>query len=95
MSNPTAEQMLEAVQEAYNQNDNAGLAGRVDAVLHIGLLQQGVVEASDVDNMHNEIADPNDESYDARYHYAYLQTWNALYDLVKGSPLKSVAKNHG
>lgn len=95
MSNPTAQDMLEAVQDAYNQNDSSALAGRVDAVLHIGLLQQGVVETSDVENMHNEIANPNDEDYNAQYHFAYLQTWNALYDLVKGSPLKSIAKNHG
>jgi hypothetical protein len=92
MSNPTPQDMLDAFNEAYNQNESSRDAGRADCLYHIGGLLNGQLNAGTIHSVQDDLADTANEEYDAVYHYAYLATWNAVHGLLTGKSFKQIAK---
>jgi hypothetical protein len=94
MSNTTPQELNEAY-EAITASDNRANVGRSDAIYHVGKLMTGDWAPEFVSDLQAGIADTADYDYDARYHYGYLTAWNTVAGLLKGEPLKTIAKNHG
>jgi len=94
MSNTTPQELFEAFDDATNGGSRT-LAGRTDAIVHVGKLFYGEWSPEYVADIQAELADPQVPDYDAQYHYGYLTAWNALVGLTKGESLKMIAKNNG
>lgn len=95
MSENTTPQELNDAYEKVTENNNRANVGRADAIYHVGKLLIGDWKPEFVADIQAGIADTADYDYDARYHYGYLTAWNTLAGLIKGEPLKTIAKNHG
>jgi hypothetical protein len=94
MSNTTPQEMLEDY-EAVTQSNNRVNVGRADAIYHVGKLLMDEWKPEFVSDVQATLADTSDPDYDAKYHYGYLTAWNTLAGLIKGEPLKTIARNHG
>jgi hypothetical protein len=94
MSNTTPEELNEAY-EAITESGNRANVGRADAIYHVGKLLSNEWSPEFVDALQQELADSTDSDYDGPYHFGYLTAWNTLAGLLKGEPLKTIAKNHG
>lgn len=94
MSNTTPQEMLDTYEDATSENIRATV-GRTDAVYHVGKLLTGEWSPEFITDIQAELADPNHPEYDIKYHFGYLTAWNTVAGLVKGEPLKTIAKNHG
>lgn len=94
MSNTTPQELRETYEEIF-ETDNRVTAGRADALYHTGKLLAGDWSVGLLTDVQNELADTTSPDYDAPYHYGYLTAWNTVAGLVKGEPLKMIAKNHG
>lgn len=95
MSENTTPQELNEAYEKVTENNNRVNVGRADAVYHVGKLLTGDWSAQFVADIQAELADTKGYDYDAQYHFGYLTAWNTLSGLIKGEPLKTIAKNHG
>jgi hypothetical protein len=94
MSNTTPQEMVEAY-EAISESDNRVNVGRADAIYHVGKLMTDEWTPEFVSDVQAGIVDTGQFDYDPHYHYGYLTAWNAMAGLLKGEPLKSIAKENG
>lgn len=92
--NTTPQEILFDWDSATNSNNRVTI-GRTDAIYHVGKLMAEEWTPEFVADLQAGIADTSDPDYDAKYHSGYLTAWNTLAGLIKGEPLKSIAKNHG
>lgn len=95
MSQNTTPQEMNEAYEKVTENNNRANVGRTDAIYHVGKLMANEWTPEFVADLQAGIADTADYDYDARYHFGYLTAWNTLAGLLKGEPLKTIAKNHG
>lgn len=95
MAQNTTPQELNDDYEAITESDNRVNVGRADAIYHVGKLLTGDWSPQFVSDVQATLADTSEPDYDASYHFGYLTAWNTLAGLIKGEPLKTIAKNHG
>lgn len=91
--NTTPDELLDLYDDSVNPS--LVIAGRSDAVYHVGKLISGGWTPEFITDLQNELADTTDPGYDAQYHYGYLTAWNSICGLFKGQSLKDIAKYHG
>jgi hypothetical protein len=94
MSNTTPQE-LNDVYESVTENNNRVSVGRADAVYHVGKLLAGAWSPEFLADIQSELADPRQPDYDAKYHFGYLTAWETVSGLLRGEPLKTIARNHG
>lgn len=80
------EEMLEAVEVALNY---PALAGRTDALAHVGKLIAGHMSADQLERIQGEILD---ESADKGYAKGYKDAWNVAYNLMRGASLPDIGR---
>lgn len=95
MSNNTSPQELLADWEAATESNSRVTIGRCDAIYHVGKIMTGEWTPANVASFQATLADTDDFNYDPMYHYGYLTAWNTVTGLVKGQPLKMIAKLYG
>lgn len=95
MSQNTTPQEMNDDYEAISESDNRVNVGRADAIYHVGKLLSNDWSPEFVSDIQAGVADVSGPDYDAPYHFGYLTAWNTLAGLLKGEPLKTIAKNHG
>lgn len=94
MSNTTPQDLMDAYEDVTAEN-NRVTVGRTDALYHAGKMLAGEWSPEFITDIQAELADTASPDYDAKYHYGYLTAWNTVAGLVKGEPLKTIARNHG
>lgn len=92
--NTTPQEMIEDY-EAITESNNRVNVGRADAIYHVGKLLMDEWTPEFLSDVQADLADTSAPDYDAKYHYGYLTGWNTLSGLIKGEPLKTIAKNVG
>lgn len=92
--NTTPQEMIEDY-EAITQSGNRVNVGRADAIYHVGKLLMDEWTPEFLSDVQADLADTSGPNYDGKYHYGYLMAWNTLSGLIKGQPLKTIAKAHG